>query len=157
MLFVGLADRVAEAAEQGPLQVRGVDHQAPPRPRDPGQLVREGTLVRDVLEHVDDGHAVEGGARERQAVPAHEVDVGLHEAADRRDRLLRQVARGPASAPLAQEQAHDPVVGAQVEAAQARGRSQQARGLGELPLLQDRLAEQGHRPLAVSHGAPAAR
>ena len=81
----------------------------------------------------------------------------LHEAADRRHRLLREVARSPASAPLAQEQAHDPVVGAQVEAAQARGRSQQARGLGELPLLEDRLAEQGHRPVAVSHGAPAAR
>ena len=63
-----------------------------------------------------------------------------------------------ATTALAQQQAENAVVGAEVEAAQARRGAEHRPHLGELALLQDRAAEEGGRPLprgeGLSHGAP---
>ena len=132
--------------------------------RPPGLVTRASSaakrvVVGHVLQHVHHHHPVEAGVGEGQPVAADEVDVLADQRADRGHRLLGEVARGPRPAPLAQQQADDAVVGAEVEAAQALGRAEHPRHLGELPLLEDRAAEERHRPVArargLSHGAPA--
>ena len=91
-----------------------------------------------------------------QAVAADEVHVLADQRADGGDRLFRRGPPRPTSPPaLAQQQAHDAVVGAEVEAAQPGRRAEHRRHLGELALLQDRAAEERHRPLAlVSRAQP---
>jgi hypothetical protein len=155
VLLVGLAEGVPQAPERGPLQVRRVHDQPPARLRDAGELGGEGGVVRHVLEHVDHRDAVERRVGERQGAARHEPHVLADERADGRDRLLGEVARGPTPAALAQKEAHDAVVGAEVEAAETVRRPQHRRDLGELPLLEDRAGEERLRPLAfvarVSH------
>ena len=146
VLLVGLAERVAQPPQQRALEVGRVHHQAPARLRHAGELARERGLVGHVLEHVHDDHAVERGVGEGQPVPGDQVDVVRHQRADRRDRLLGEVARGPGAAALAQQQADDAVVGAEIEAAQARGGAERADELRELALLQDRAADRARAP-----------
>ena len=98
MLLVGLAESVAEAAQQRVLEVRRVHDQAAAGAGDAGQLGGEGGVVADVLEHVDHGHAVELAVGEGQALSVHLMDVGAHQRPDGGHGLRGQVAGGPASA-----------------------------------------------------------
>ncbi len=70
----------------------------------------------------------------------------LHQAPDRAHGLLGQVGRGPAPAPLAEEQAHDTVVGPEVETPEAVGDPETGGDLPQLLPFQDGAAEQGQSP-----------
>jgi hypothetical protein len=156
VLLVRLADRVAQPSQEGWLEVRRVHDEAPSRLRDAGELPREGVLVLNVLHHVHDGHAVESSVGEGEPALRDEVHVRFHEVPYRAHGFLREVARGPGAPPAPQEQAHDAIVRAEVEAAEAAGGSEGRRELGDLPLLQDGLVEEPQGPRAISHGAPPA-
>ena len=122
--------------------------------RPPGRVMRASSAANaassgDVLEHVHHHDAVELGAAERQPGAVHEVDVAGHQLADRRHRLLGEVGRGPRAAALAQHQADDAVVRAEVEAAQPARR---ARGFGRSPrpcAASGPSAEERARPAAL--------
>lgn len=154
--LVGLADRVAEAAQQRPFEVRRVHDEPAPWPRDSRKLRRELGFVWNVLEHVDDDDAVELGVAERQAAAVDFVHVAADQLADRGYGIDGHVGGSPVAAALPQQQAHDTVVGAEVEAAQARRRAELALDLGELALLEHRASEQPQRPGLLDHG-PASR
>jgi hypothetical protein len=154
VLLVGQAHRVPKPPEGGVLEMGSVDDENAPRPRDARELVHERLVVGHVLQHVDDHHPVELGVGEGERLAAFDADdVGRHQLADGKNRLLGEVGRAPAPAAAAQQQAHHPVVRAQVEAAQPVEGPQRGDEGGELLLLHDGAAEERLRGALPIHGA----
>ena len=141
-------DAVAEAVEGGAgLEMRDVDDEDPARREDPGELVREGAVVRDVLQVVDDDHLVERAIGERRPGPVELIHLAPHQLPDRSHRAGIEIGASPLAAAPPQQVADDAVVGADVQVPAAGRIVDQRFDLPELGLLEHRLAVEGQGPV----------
>ena len=101
----------------------------------------------DVFEVVNHHDAIEAVGRQREARAIHHADLAADEAADRLDGFRAAIGAGPGAAALAQEQADDAVIAADVEAVQTFGGAEQVAQRAQLRLLEQRKLEQAQGPV----------